>query len=674
MVHSTLEDEWKDEAYIPEVMESLLSKNKLIKDEKYMRQPDESINHFGRWLFGIISVAITLAFMFFFLSNIYKRVSVKRSDPLIHSSSDFIDSYDQEESNDHIFDIQQITDNADNAQQQFDVINENSAISQYDNDKSQKSIKDDDITEAVQQIKLDDEVFTKFLKPLILSDISKTTLTDEKFFNLPTFTVTPTSIPTTSKITSATDKKYKFNAYIKTSLRPKLFIVNASLSNLLNATKTNLHSNSNTTNGTLLFDKNSVTPIIRKFSNFSKINSQFTKSKEKNDSNKITITTTKFTAHLRITTISTVNVTIALSRMQQEDNRMISNEENENDYEYEDILYLRPPVATTITTTTMTTTTATTTTTTITFHQFSPISQSHDHHDHPHHHHHHHHYHHHQHYHQHHQCTHDDRQSPVIVTALFDIGRGKWPRYTRTYEQYMNYLKHLLKLRNCLIIYTDASGAKFVRQMRNADNTKIFEMSMHDLPLYRYREEMEGIIRREQQNWQFGPKMRYHPEANSADYNIIVNSKPYFLYNATQNAQFQASDRMFAWIDAGYGHGREGIIPSHCHWRPELQRDRMTVIKLTPAHDKVSRYSITDLYRVDWVVLSGGFIAGDSHTINRFYRFYQKSFMELLDSGRIDDDQTVLTLMLKHYATLFNPISSNGDWYAVFRLFPCKNS
>ncbi|EJW71918.1 hypothetical protein WUBG_17174, partial [Wuchereria bancrofti] len=124
--------------------------------------------------------------------------------------------------------------------------------------------------------------------------------------------------------------------------------------------------------------------------------------------------------------------------------------------------------------------------------------------------------------------------------------------------------------------------------MRNADNTKIFEMSMHDLPLYRYREEIEGIIRREQRDWQFGPKMRYQPEANSADYNIIVNSKPYFLYNATQSAQFQASDRIFAWIDAGYGHGREGVIPNHCHWRPQLRRDRMTVIKLTPAHDKVS--------------------------------------------------------------------------------------
>ncbi|VDN03260.1 unnamed protein product [Thelazia callipaeda] len=260
-----------------------------------------------------------------------------------------------------------------------------------------------------------------------------------------------------------------------------------------------------------------------------------------------------------------------------------------------------------------------------------------------------------------------DGQSPIIVTAMFDIGRGKWPKYTRTYEQYMNYLTYLLRLKNRIVIFTDSRGADYVRKLRSNYNTQIFEMSIRDLPLYRYREEMKDIIRHEQANWQFDPKTRFQPEANSADYNILVNSKPYFLYNATQSSRFRISDSVFAWIDAGYG-----IIPSNCHWRPDLRRDRITIIKLTPAHDKIYRYSISSLYRVDWVVLSGGFLAGDSLTINRFYRFYHKTFMDLLDSGRIDDDQTVLTLMVKDFASLFSTVHSNGDWFALFRLFPCK--
>ncbi|EFO16792.1 hypothetical protein LOAG_11710 [Loa loa] len=590
----------------------------------------------------------------------------------------------QESTEDNTISIPQITDTIQEFSsnvEQFEMTSENLATSGHYNNASRKSIKDD-MTEAMRQIKLGDD-------PSIIAAISKTA-----FYNLSTSTVTLTPVTTTtakiiSGISTATTtgkyKKCKFKAYIKTSPDTftellKFLAESMNVVDFPNATKTDVISNSNTIDKMLSFGKSAYSKmsIIREFptpSNFKTTNLQYAESNEESDTNQIVMTSTEFATNLqnsRITTFLAPNPTSVSSQLIQKDMVAIDKEteteaendeskDEKDDYEYEDILYISPPVTITTTTTTTTSPTITTTTTTtttarsISVPEFTPLSQSHHHHHHR------------------HQYEHYDRQSPIIVTALFDIGRGKWPRYTRTYEQYMNYLKHLLKLRNCLVIYTDSRGAEFVRQMRNTHNTQIFEMSMRDLPLYRYREEIEGIIRREQEDWRFGPKTRYHPEANSADYNIIVNSKPYFLYNATQNTRFRASDRIFAWIDAGYGHGREGIIPKYCHWRPDLRRDRITIIKMTPTHDKVSRYSITDLYRVDWVVLSGGFIAGDSHTINRFYRFYQKSFMELLDSGRIDDDQTVLTLMLKHYANLFNPISSNGDWYAIFRLFPCHD-
>uniref|UniRef100_A0A0R3S5R6 VWFA domain-containing protein n=1 Tax=Elaeophora elaphi TaxID=1147741 RepID=A0A0R3S5R6_9BILA len=639
MVHDAPEGQREGEACVPEIMESLLSQNQLVKGEKYMKQPSGSMRHFGKWLLGIFFIAIALTFMFFVISNVHKRISVQRSTNLLIGSSD--QYADQEDTKNDGFDIQQITGILQEASQdieqltnlqteipnQSETVFDDSTLSRYYNEESENLI-EDDTPEAAHEIKLDDEVFTKSLNPLIITEMPETTLMDVNFHNLPAFTATPILPPIANAeiisnaiidTTSANDNKYKFNAYIRSSSRTFIQTPKHSPESS-NFTADNIPSSGRNTN--------SETATARQFPTFSYLataNSQFDESDGEGNTNQIGMTATEFTTklqNLRITTVSTPNPIVALLRRVQE-NMVVLNEKTET--------------------------------------EFTPASQLRDHH------------------HYHYQYEHYDQQSLIIVTALFDIGRGKWRRYTRTYEQYMSYLKHLLKLRNCLIIYTDARGAQFVRQMRDSRNTQIFEMSMHDIPLYRYREEIAGIIRREQKertisDWRFSPNTRCHPEANSADYNIIVNSKPYFLYNATQSARFQISDRMFAWIDAGYGHGQKGIIPNHCHWRPNLQRDRITIIKLTPAHDKVSRYSITDLYRVDWVVLSGGFIAGDSHTINRFYRFYQKLFMELLDSGKIDDDQTVLTLMLKHYTTLFNPISSNGDWYAIFRLFPCHNT
>jgi hypothetical protein len=76
---------------------------------------------------------------------------------------------------------------------------------------------------------------------------------------------------------------------------------------------------------------------------------------------------------------------------------------------------------------------------------------------------------------------------------------------------------------------------------------------MRDLPFYRYRDEIEQIMTAEQQQWQssWDPAMRTHPESRSADYDILVNSKSYFLYNASLIPELQGA--VFAWIDAGYG-------------------------------------------------------------------------------------------------------------------------
>ena len=59
----------------------------------------------------------------------------------------------------------------------------------------------------------------------------------------------------------------------------------------------------------------------------------------------------------------------------------------------------------------------------------------------------------------------------------------------------------------------------------------------------------------EQKNWQdkWERAMKTHPESINPDYNILTNSKPYLLYNATQISKFESD--YFIWLDAGYSHG-----------------------------------------------------------------------------------------------------------------------
>lgn len=60
--------------------------------------------------------------------------------------------------------------------------------------------------------------------------------------------------------------------------------------------------------------------------------------------------------------------------------------------------------------------------------------------------------------------------------------------------------------------------------------------------------------------WHYDLKVKDHPEATSAEYDIVVNSKPYFLYNATQTSRFRTNAIFFTWIDAGYGKYKSDIL------------------------------------------------------------------------------------------------------------------
>jgi len=54
----------------------------------------------------------------------------------------------------------------------------------------------------------------------------------------------------------------------------------------------------------------------------------------------------------------------------------------------------------------------------------------------------------------------------------------------------------------------------------------------------------------------------------------------------------------------------------------------------------MSRYTLDKLYRQDWAVICGGFLASDKKTIKKFYQAYHWKVVELaLRERAVDDDQ-----------------------------------
>ncbi|KAL3082970.1 hypothetical protein niasHS_010772 [Heterodera schachtii] len=271
------------------------------------------------------------------------------------------------------------------------------------------------------------------------------------------------------------------------------------------------------------------------------------------------------------------------------------------------------------------------------------------------------------------------REAPVIVTALLDIGRGEWPRFTRHFDQYLGYLANIvLRLQNRIIIYCDSLVTSYLQSLGkriNWERIQVVELSLQELPYYKFRNEIEEIMRWEQNHWHgdWDEQMRTHPETIYPDYDILVNSKPYFLLNATLISRFpkplKNGQQFFVWLDAGYGHGSASEIP-YGVWSPVLKSDKITLVQLTPKIDRVERYTLDKVYRKQKSVVSGGFLAGSSETIKRFHIFFHKSFLEMLDEKMVDDDQTTLLVTIQKYQSDFNIIF--GGWFDAFKLLPSQ--
>ncbi|KAK6029194.1 hypothetical protein OSTOST_04696, partial [Ostertagia ostertagi] len=227
------------------------------------------------------------------------------------------------------------------------------------------------------------------------------------------------------------------------------------------------------------------------------------------------------------------------------------------------------------------------------------------------------------------------RDDVTIVTALMDIGRGEWDRYRRPLEQYHLFMENLLSLQNYMVIFTDESSYSFIHKYRKnmgeIHRTKIpLIHTLKDLPLSRHLDAATKIIEDEHNNdklWRsiWDPAMKDHPEARSAEYDVLLED-PF-------------STEFFVWIDAGYGHGNQSVFPYNNKWKPQFPHNKISVIKLTPVHDSIAGYNIGSLYRRNWSVISGGFIAGDKRSIGQLYTLVHRKFIELTYHNKVDDDQ-----------------------------------
>ena len=143
-------------------------------------------------------------------------------------------------------------------------------------------------------------------------------------------------------------------------------------------------------------------------------------------------------------------------------------------------------------------------------------------------------------------------KKPVIVMALYDIGRDNWDNYGLSYNTYLFWMRNTLSLDANIVVYTEDKFSDIITNIRsefdiNLEKTKIVKINLEELTCYKlYNDKLNSLMSSED----FKNKVFHQvPEMTKPLYNIIMFNKVYFLKDAKDNNYFESD--FFIWADAG---------------------------------------------------------------------------------------------------------------------------
>ena len=146
-----------------------------------------------------------------------------------------------------------------------------------------------------------------------------------------------------------------------------------------------------------------------------------------------------------------------------------------------------------------------------------------------------------------------DIKKPVIVTALYDIGRDKWEKFTSSYGGYIHLMERTLSIDNEMVIYTQEKFKDQIIELRkkydvNLEKTVLVVLELEELDAYKlYNQKLNDLMFSEE----FIKKVSFHdvPEMCKPLYNVIMFNKMFWLKDTVDKKYFDGD--LIIWADAG---------------------------------------------------------------------------------------------------------------------------
>lgn len=262
-----------------------------------------------------------------------------------------------------------------------------------------------------------------------------------------------------------------------------------------------------------------------------------------------------------------------------------------------------------------------------------------------------------------------DLKTPVIVTALYDIGRDKWEKFTQSYGGYIHWMERTLSLDSNIVIYTESKFYEEIKSYRvkyDPDLTKtIFVIEeLEELEIYKlYNGKLENLMFSDD----FIKKIQFNvPEMNRPLYNVIMFNKIFWLKHCVDNKYF--NNDMVIWADAG------GLREPIDQYKSVIWPDIKKINEINS--DKIIFFSHNNDFIIhdnEWYSLSqirniqGTAFMVPSHMINWFCNKFIETIDESITNNFIGSDEKILDITYLKDKSKYHLIECT--WREYFNIF-----
>lgn len=252
----------------------------------------------------------------------------------------------------------------------------------------------------------------------------------------------------------------------------------------------------------------------------------------------------------------------------------------------------------------------------------------------------------------------------TIVTAFVDIGRGDWsgeangatiPSFIkRDTNTYFERFERLTKIANPIICYTESKHFDKIKAMR--EDIELISIDK----LFEDHHPVLELVKKIQTNQEFISLLRHpsSPEYWSPEYVIINFMKSFFVTHAFQQGLIKTKNA--AWIDFGYC--REVLFNDSFEWSYNTE-DKINLFYIKEPDDT----PIFSIVRSGEVYIQGCHVVAPSDMWSTLKAYMIQAMNQLIGTGLIDDDQTMLLMSYRMGPENFKlNYVDPSNWFVVF--------